>query len=175
MAINKNATLEALKTVVKAEFQNGMQGARSQLEAVASTIPSTTAINTYAWLDDFPHMRKWVGSRVLQDMNEQAYQISNETYESTLAIKADDIDDNNIGHYGALGKARGQAVVKHENRLVFNQLKNGLTLPCFDGQNFFDTEHPVNDKVDGSGTDALVSNVIDGPPPITGISPVIPK
>lgn len=162
MAMNKNATLEALKTAVRTQFQRGMQGAKSQLDAVATVIPSTTAINTYAWLDDFPHMRKWVGARVIKDMKEQAYQITNDKYESTFGIKVDDIDDNNIGHYGTLGLARGREVVKHENRLVYNQLKNGLILPCFDGQNFFDLEHPVNAEVDGTGADTLVSNVIDG-------------
>lgn len=162
MPMNKNATLEALKTAVRTEFQNGMLGAKSQLDAVATVMPSSTASNTYAWLDDFPHLQKWVGARVIQDMREQAYQVVNDKYESTFGIQADDIDDNNIGHYGLLGKMRGQAVVKHENRLVYTQLKNGFILPCFDGQNFFDLEHPVNAKVDGLGTDALVSNVIDG-------------
>ena len=40
------------------------------------------------------------------------------------------------------GMAR-QSSSGHPDELIFNLLKNGFTSPCFDGQNFFDTDHPV--------------------------------
>lgn len=38
-------------------------------------------------------------------------------------------------------------------------MKNGFASTCYDGQNFFDEEHPVFEKVDGTGSKKLVSNI----------------
>lgn len=45
------------------------------------------------------------------------------------------------------------------DELIFNLLKEGFSQPCYDGQNFFDTEHPVYPEVDGTGAAVSVSNV----------------
>lgn len=162
MAIDHNATLEALTTAVQTNFAKALADTPNDFATIATKINSSTASNTYAWLGQFPHMREWVGKRVLQNAKEYAYQVTNNKYESTLEIKRTDLEDNNIGHYGVLGTQQGQEVIRHANRLVFAQLAAGFSGTCFDGQNFFDTDHPVNDKTDSSGTDVSVSNIITG-------------
>ena len=162
MALNKDATLSSLKTVIKMEFQKGLKAETSHFESVASVIPSSSAQSTYSFLSQFPNMREFIGSRVINDMKEGAYTVPNKLYESTFGIAVTDIEDDNLGSYGLIGLARGEEVVKHKNRLIFNKMQAGFSEACFDGQFFFDTDHPVNAETDGSGVDSSVSNMLAG-------------
>ena len=45
------------------------------------------------------------------------------------------------------------------DQLVFGLLKNAHATPCYDGQNFFDEEHPVYENTDGTGAVTSVSNM----------------
>jgi phage major head subunit gpT-like protein len=49
------------------------------------------------------------------------------------------------------------------NRNLATLLKNGFTKTCFDGQNFFDKEHPVYAKADGTGSASDASNIYGNP------------
>lgn len=44
----------------------------------------------------------------------------------------------------------GRAAGVHPDQLVFGLLKAGFTTPCYDGQFFFDTDHPVGREVKAS-------------------------
>lgn len=56
----------------------------------------------------------------------------------------------------------GRASEEHPDELVFELLGAGTSTLCYDGQNYFDTDHPVYPSVDGSGTADSVSNYNDG-------------
>ena len=51
----------------------------------------------------------------------------------------------------------GRASAVHPDELVFALLKNAHATLCYDGQNFFDNDHPVYEKVDGTGQSTTVS------------------
>jgi phage major head subunit gpT-like protein len=53
----------------------------------------------------------------------------------------------------------GQAAVRHPEELVFSLLASGFTTACYDGQFFFDSDHPVTDA-DGNIT--MASNTGGG-------------
>jgi phage major head subunit gpT-like protein len=52
----------------------------------------------------------------------------------------------------------GNATALHPDELVFKLLKDGFTKTCFDGQFFFDTDHPVGKP----GSQVSVSNTMGG-------------
>lgn len=157
----KNTTLDALRTTVRAEFAAAMAAfGKSDWQAVASVIPSTSASNTYGFLSDFPQMIEWVGKRKIQSIKEHAYQIANKDYESTLGVKRGDIEDNNLGNLRIRIQSHAASVDQFKNEGVFNLLSSGFSTLCYDGQNFFDVDHPVNAKRDGSGTARSVSNIV---------------
>ena len=162
MAIVTPALLQSLKTGFKGEFEGGLTMATPQWTKAASRIPSSTASNTYGWLGQFPGFREWVGDRVLKDMAAQGYQITNKLFESTVSVKRTDIEDDSIGVYAPLFQEMGRASQVFPDELVFGLLKTGGSTLCYDGQFFFDTDHPVFPNVDGTGTAALVSNVAAG-------------
>jgi phage major head subunit gpT-like protein len=151
-------TLKALMTGFRREYQNGLQVADSAWDKVATRVPSTSRSNTYGWLGQFPQFREWVGDRVIKDMAAHGYQIENKLWESTVGVARTDIEDDNIGIYSPLFQEMGRAAGVHPDELVFALLKNGGSELCFDGQNFFDNEHPVYPEVDGTGTAELVAN-----------------
>jgi phage major head subunit gpT-like protein len=127
---------------------------------LATIISSSTKSNTYGWLSAFPQMREWVGDRVIKDMAEAAYQIVNEKWESTLGVMRTDIEDDNLGQYRIMARHMADEFERFMNRHTALLIKNGFSNLCFDGQKFFDSEHPVYPKTDGTGTAESVSNII---------------
>jgi phage major head subunit gpT-like protein len=152
------AVLAALRTALRAEFQRAFGETKPAWNQIATLVPSSTASNTYAWLGQFPKLREWIGSRVIKDMAAQGYKIDNKLWESTVGVKRTDIEDDNVGIYKPLFAEMGRAAKSHPDELVFALLKAGATTACYDGQNFFDTDHPVFPSVDGTGTPETVSN-----------------
>ena len=165
MAIITPALLSGLRTGFSKAFQDALAATPTDWEKVATRVPSSSASNTYAWLGQSPALREWVGDRVLKDMAAQAYQVQNKLYEGTVAVKRTDIEDDNVGVYTPLFSEMGRAAKAHADQLVFALLAAGETTTCYDGQNFFDTDHPVYPNVDGTGTATLVSNLQAGTGP----------
>lgn len=159
------ASLVALRTGFRADFQGAFDVAESIYDKVATTVPSTTASNTYGWLGQSTQMREWVGDRVISDMAAHAYAISNKDWELTVGVKRTDIEDDNIGVYKPLMQEIGRAAKIHADEMVFNLLKAGETSLCYDGQNFFDIDHPVAANVDGTGAVTTVANMAVGAGP----------
>jgi phage major head subunit gpT-like protein len=162
MAIITPALLTSLRTGFSKAFQDALTNTPTDWQKVATRVPSSSASNTYGWLNQFPTLREWVGDRVLKDMAAQAYQIQNKLFEGTVAVKRTDIEDDNVGVYTPLFEEMGRAAATHPDQLVFGLLKDAHTVTCYDGQFFFDTDHPVYPNVDGTGTATQVSNVQAG-------------
>jgi phage major head subunit gpT-like protein len=161
MAIITAALLDALRTGFRREFQQAYDSAMaaSFYDRVSTTVPSTNASETYGWLGDFPDLREWVGDRVVKDMKEQAYQIANKEWESTVGVKRPQIEDDNLGIYTPMVRSMGQSAARHPDKLIAQLIKSGATELCYDGQNFFDTDHPVYANHDGTGAATTVANL----------------
>lgn len=155
------ALLTALFQGYQAAYQKALAAAlqTTNWQKVATLVPSTTAGNIYPWLGQFPLLREWVGERVLKNMAAHGYSIKNRKFESTVPISRESVEDDQAGVFLTMFEEMGRAAAYHPESLVFELLKAGFTTECYDGQNFFDTEHPVYPEVDGTGTPALVSNM----------------
>ncbi len=153
------ASISALMTSYKKDFQSGLTSAPSQYQKIAMTVPSSSKSNTYGWLGKFPTLREWIGPRVIKQMQAHGYTVNNKTYEGTVGIPRDDFEDDNLGVYKPVFEEMGRAAGVQPDELTFELLANGFTQPCYDGNNFFDTEHPVYPTVDGTGTAVGVSNI----------------
>lgn len=161
MAINTNQTLNLLRTTVRGEFKNAFASANanSVYKKLVTEIPSSTKSNTYGWLSKFPQLHKWVGDRVVKDMSESSYQIMNEKYEATLGVPREDIEDDNLAQYSTIARSMGEEANAFLDREVAKLINQGFENTCYDGQHFFDDEHPVYPNADGTGKAALVSNI----------------
>ena len=124
-----------------------------------TVVPSNTSSDTGDWLGQWRGFREWVGDRAYNDMAAHSYAIANKHFESSVKVSRDDIEDDNIGIYAPLFTEMGRAAAAFPDQQVFELLKKGNATLCYDGQNFFDTDHPVFEKVDGTGNKTLVKNL----------------
>lgn len=154
MIIN-SGNLRTQGRAFNALFARGLGRAPTDHRAVAMTVPSSTGSQEYGWLGKFPSVREWLGSRVVQNIRTHDYTIRNRDWELTVAVDRNDFEDDNIGIYGPLFEEMGASTCAKACELVFELLKAGFTTPCYDGQFFFDTDHPV---ILADGTDGVVSN-----------------
>jgi len=157
MLINQQ-NLQVLFKGFNLTFQQAFEGATSTWEQVATPIPSTTAENIYPWLGQSTQFREWVGERVYQSLKLHDYRIKNKTFENTIAVPRETIEDDQYGVFTPLVAQLGQDAKEHPDLLIFELLKNGFTTPCYDGQYFFDTDHPVG----AQGKQVSVSNFQGG-------------
>ncbi len=153
------AVLNALFTTFDMRFRAGFAGIAPTWKKVAMEIPSSTATNTYGWLGQFPQIREWLGDRVINSMKTQAMVVANRDFEGTVGVDRDAIEDDNLGIYSPMFEQLGDDAARFPDRLVYPLLSNGMTSPCYDGQNFFDPNHPV---LDANGKVTLVSNIQSG-------------
>ncbi|WKE64339.1 Mu-like prophage major head subunit gpT family protein [Gallaecimonas kandeliae] len=155
------SALQSLRTTVRMEFAKALANVEPQYQLVATVVPSTSKSNTYGWIGAMPSFREWVGDRVVNSVKEHGYSITNKTWENTIGINRDDVEDDNIGMVPTVVQSLAQEGAEFPDELVFGLLPNGFTTACYDGQNFFDTDHPVNSKHDGTGADSSVANMVD--------------
>lgn len=155
------ASINALMTSFRKDFKNGLDAAPSQFKKVAMVVNSSTRSNTYGWLGKFPSLQEWVGKRVVQQMEAHGYIIANKTFEGTVGISRDDFEDDNLGIYSPIFQEMGRSAAVQPDEMIFDILGKGFSQPCYDGQNFFDKEHPVYPKVDGTGDATNTANIVE--------------
>lgn len=139
-------TLQILDTQFSGAFKRGLAMATDDYLKIATVIPSTTNINTYAWLGAFPRMREWLGSRIVQGVSGKSYLLQNKPWELTLGIPRDSIEDDQFGLYMPVAEQMGMEGRQHKTELAFNALQDGTTAECYDGEAFFSASHPVGDS-----------------------------
>lgn len=152
--VNKE-TLGGLFITIKTTFNNAFSAAPSVWQRIAMKVPSTTGQNDYAWLSKFPRMRKWIGEKVVKQLEGAKYVIKNDDWEATVEIDRNDIEDDNLGIYGPQAQMAGESAKQLPDEIVFALVNGAFTTPCYDGQNFIDTDHPVRGD---DGNIASVSN-----------------
>lgn len=147
----------ALYTALKAVFDTAYAAYVPTWEKIAMRVPSTTAVETYVWLSQMPEMRELVGERLIKKFGEYEYTLKNKTYEATIQVSRDDVEDNLLGQYSNLAQQHAGAAAILPDRLTYSLLKDGFTKKAFDGKAFFATNH-ANGKTTysnfqgGSGT-----------------------
>ncbi|AJF00055.1 Mu-like prophage major head subunit gpT family protein [Pandoraea apista] len=156
------AQLDQLKTTLIARWNSGLKLSPEDWRKIAKVVVSNGKSNTYEWLSQFPAFREWVGSRLHKKFKENGYIVINRKFECTVDVQRTDIEDDSIGQYGTIAESAGQSATDLKNDLVYQALAAGFSSPCYDGQFFFDTDHPVYANEDGSGAAATVSNMQDG-------------
>jgi phage major head subunit gpT-like protein len=151
MIINKG-NLTILNQAFNAAFKNGFKSVTPQWSRIATPVPSSTGEEKYGWLGKTTKFREWIGDRQYQNLKLHDYAIKNKTFENTVVVPRDDIDDDLYGTYNMPMQLLGEDAALHPDELVFSMLGLGATTKCYDGQFFFDTDHPV-------GLDGAVQSV----------------
>lgn len=155
LLVNKE-NLSMMFIGLKTTFTNAFNAAPSLWEKYAMKVPSTTGRNDYAWLSNFPRMRKWLGDKVVKALEGSKYVIVNDDWEVTIAVDRNDIEDDQLGQYTLQAQSAGETAKQLPDEIMADVVNASFVTECYDGQYFFDVDHPVR-KADG--TMGSVSNM----------------
>jgi phage major head subunit gpT-like protein len=151
--------LDALRVAFKTNFQSGLAMADQDWDKIATVVPATTKEQKYGWLGKIPGVREWLGPRAVQNLTQGDYSIKEKALELTIGVDRDDVETDNLGIYKPLFEEMGQSTGAEFGRMVYAQLASGFTTNCYDGQFFFDIDHPV---LDAGGNVINVANTDGG-------------
>lgn len=142
MLINK-ANLAIIFINLKTIFNNAFDAAPSQWNQTAMLVPSGSSQNDYNWLSAFPRMRKWIGEKAIKSLEAFKYSIVNDDWEATVEVNRNHIDDDQLGIYAPQAQMAGFSARQLPDEIVSDLKNNAFTSQCYDGQYFYDTDHPV--------------------------------
>ncbi len=158
MIINTD-NLTKLRTGFSAAYKRGLRQEASSYGKVATIVPASTKEQRYGWLGKVPNVREWLGPRQIQNLTEADYTIRERVWEMTIGVDRDDIETDNLGIYTPLFEEMGDSTTAFKDQLVWGLLAAGFATNCYDGQFFFDTDHPV---LDANGNATIVANTDGG-------------
>ena len=133
-------------------FNEAFRTHPSRWPTFGMSVTSMGESEVYAWLGQFPQLKEWVGTRTYERLLTHRYTIQNKDYETTITLLRNQVRADKQGLFMVQAKSLGRAVADLPDRLMADLIKMGNRQTCFDGQFFFDADHPV----DGVGT---VSNL----------------
>jgi len=159
MLINRS-NLEQVFINLKTTFNKAFEAAPTLWEATTMLVPSGSGQNDYGWLSRFPRMRKWIGDKVIKSLSAHKYTIVNDDWEATVAVRRNDIEDDNLGIYAPMAQEAGFSAKQLPDEIDAELKNNAFANTCYDGQYFYDTDHPVGqgdevESVSNKGTAAL--------------------
>lgn len=149
MIINQ-ANLTNVYVALNTVFNNAFEGASSFHEQIAMVVPSTSRVNDYKFMLQFPMLREWIGDRQIRNLAASTFQIFNKDYEATVEIDRNDIEDDQLGVYNPIVAELGRAAKQHPDFLMAKLLNDGFSATCYDGKPFFALDHPVGTGVQGN-------------------------
>ncbi|MCX7559113.1 Mu-like prophage major head subunit gpT family protein [Sulfitobacter sp. F26204] len=155
-------TLDLVFQGFKTVYTDAFLKAEPNWDKIAMQSTSVGADETYGWMGQFPQLREWLGPRVIHNLEAHGFKIVNRKFESTVKVSRDHISDDKLGVFKPAFSEMGHLATNHPEELVFNLLASGFETECYDGQYFFDTDHPT---LNPEGEVVSVSNMQAGAEP----------
>lgn len=142
MLINAS-TIQMIFLNLNARFNNAFDGAPVVWDQIAMEVPSGGRENLYAWLENFPRMKKWIGEKAVKALAAHGYTVVNDDFEATVEVDRNDIEDDNLGIYAPMAESAGFSAKQLPDEIVFEVVNGAFENECYDGQAFFSAAHPV--------------------------------
>ncbi len=161
--LTDSANLDLVYRGFKKLYGDAFLAAPANGDKIVMKVPSTGASEQYSWLGSFPAMREWIGPRVAGNLDVNSFTIINRMFESTVRVSRNQILDDKIGVFAPVFQRMGINARLHPEELIFGLLRSGFVSNCYDGQFFFDVDHPVIDPT--TDTVINVSNMQAGAGP----------
>ncbi|RLV58607.1 head protein [Parashewanella curva] len=131
-------------TAFTAKFKSGMEGFTPDYLKLSTVVQSSSASTGYGFLGEFPMLSEWIGERNVQTLADHDYSVTNKLFQASIKVKRTDFEDNDYGKYSPLFEEMGRNGAEYPDEYIYDLLKKGTTQLCYDGQNFFDTDHQAN-------------------------------
>jgi phage major head subunit gpT-like protein len=151
--------LQSINDAVNLQFNSQLWAAPGIYKKFTFDGSSTGSEEVYPRLDMIPGLREWVGERVVNWLTQETFTIKNKTFEGTIGVKREDIEDDKYGMLAPVAAQLGENAGHMPDLLVAGLLQNGHTTVGIDGQNFFDTAHA---NFDANGNATTIANYMAG-------------
>lgn len=146
MLINKQ-NLDLIFKNLKTTYNKAFETTETTWQKVAMLVPSSGSENNYHWIKNFPRMRLWGGDKAVKSLEGHSYTIVNDDWEATIEVDRNHIDDDNLGIYAPQAQMAGWSAKQLPDEIVSDLFNKAFESRCYDGQYFFDTDHPVGKGV----------------------------
>lgn len=150
--INNQADIDAARIAFHVALlqQLGMTPTQA-LEALFMEVKSTTSLEKWSWLSDFPTFEEWTGDRIMGSLDNFKLQVQNKDWSSGLKVHQNQFKDDTLGLFAQVGMpGLAMAARFHRTELSAQLLINGFDGAAFpkastglgyDGKFFFSTTH----------------------------------
>jgi phage major head subunit gpT-like protein len=145
-------TAEKLFVQFSAQFQAAFDAVPTYVDGYCTTMPSATKENLYHWIAQLPGMKEWVGEFMLENVSLRDYTVRNKIYKEAIKLDKWDVKNDQHGAFSPIVDAFGQAVRRWPDEVMAAVAEAGKSTNCYDGQWFFDTDHPICLDDPGLGT-----------------------
>lgn len=143
MEINQ-ANLDALFLGYKATFNKSIREVSPWFPMISQDEASSTSEELYFFREERARMKPFLGERTIKAPGFLGFRLANETFEDTVEVPLDAIADDQYGKYNGMVTEMAEAAGLLPDDLGLTLIETGETSLCYDGQNFFDTDHPVS-------------------------------
>lgn len=148
----RTAALEALRTGLNTNYLAAYNSPMDTVhQMVCTPVTSEKKKILLAIADLLPQLREWTGDRVFHNAAEHSTELTNPHYELSMHVDADDVDDDEHAGYHLAAGGLGERAQRHPDVLLATLMQAAHGIIGFDGQNFFDTDHPIDVKA-GTGS-----------------------
>ncbi|HPW22173.1 MAG TPA: Mu-like prophage major head subunit gpT family protein [Vicinamibacterales bacterium] len=117
------------------------------------------------WLGAAPQLREWVDEKRPVGISENDWEIVVARWEASIEVDLDALNDGQWRRYEPRIREMTANASRHRYNLISDLIKNGESARCYDGQDFFDTDHvegssgTQSNKLTGTGT--TLDKVVD--------------
>jgi len=156
------SNIDAMFAGYNVAWQAGFDEANAWADRISTQMPSSGEKETYAFRSQMPRVKKWIGERQVERLAAHSYSITNDDWEVTIEVPRNKIEDDTFGVFTLDFRGAGSMVKKWPDDMLFELLQNAEAKLCFDGQNFFDTDHPYDpyDVAKGTYSNLLTSKAL---------------
>jgi phage major head subunit gpT-like protein len=166
------SNLQVYQRTLNYQFMTQMQNTATFWRSIATEMPSGGEANVYPFLATIPGLREWVGPRVINNASLRSYTLLNKHWEDTVGIDKNKLADDQHGFFGQVVGMLGMHVAQWNDRELARVIEAGTTELCWDGQFFFDTDHPIDP--DGITSGVNVNKLVGAGYDIAVADPLVP-
>ena len=110
---------------MRTEFMGAYEKAAADYEQITTTVESTKSEETYPWLGAVPKMGEWKDERKEEDLNEYYFTITNYSWEGTVSVDRDAIEDEQYGQIKIRVKELATEAKRFYDEMIFGLILEG--------------------------------------------------
>jgi phage major head subunit gpT-like protein len=111
------------------------------VEELCMYMESDRELEEYGWIGETPAMREWVGERRRTSPESFNFLLRNKKYETGIDVLVDDIRRDKTSQIRMRIAQLADVAAEHPQELLTQVMLDGESQTCYDGQNFYDTDH----------------------------------